>query len=95
MMRCLEGDEAMRNLQQATRIYMLKFFKRYELQWKAAGVIVWLLAAVWKIFFIDENEKNKNFQLFAGIAWGLLGIFYLFEVIDLIRKRKLKKTAKN
>lgn len=73
---------------------MLKFFKKYELQWKAVAVIVWMLSAVCKIFFIDENEKNKNFQLFIGIVWGLLGIFYLFEVIDLIKKRKLNKEVK-
>ena len=73
---------------------MLKFFKKYELQWKTVAVVIWLLSAVWKIFFIKE-EENRNFQLFIGIVWGLLGIFYLFEVIDLIRKRKLNKEVKN
>lgn len=74
---------------------MLKFFKKYELQWKLVAVIVWMLSAAFKIFFIDENEKNKNFQLFIGLVWGLLGIFYLFEVIDLIKRRKLKKEIEN
>ena len=70
---------------------MLRFLKKYELQWKAVVVVVWMLSAVWKIFFIGENEKNKNFQLFIGIIWALLGLFYLFEVIELIRKKKLNK----
>jgi hypothetical protein len=74
---------------------MRKFFKKYELQWKAVAVIVWMLISMEKIFFIDENEKNKNFQLFIGIIWALLGVFYLFEVIDLIKKKKLNKRVKN
>jgi hypothetical protein len=74
---------------------MLKFLKKYELQWKVIAVIVWMLSAVLNIFFMEENEKNKNFQLFIGLVWGLLGIFYLFEVIDLIKKRKLNKEVKN
>ena len=72
---------------------MLKFLKKYELQWKAVAVIVWMLSAVWKLLFIEENEKNKNFQLFIGIVWALLGVFYLFEVIDLIKKKKQNKVT--
>jgi hypothetical protein len=68
---------------------MLKFLKKYELQWKVLAVIVWMFSAAWKFISIDENH-NKNFQLFIGIVWALLGVFYLFEVIDVIRKKKLK-----
>ena len=74
---------------------MRNFFRKYELQWKAMAVIMWMLFAIWKIFFIDQNEKNKNFQLFIGIIWALFGVFYLFEVIDLIKKKKLNKGVKN
>ena len=73
---------------------MLKFFKKYELQWKVMAVIVWMLSAAWKFISIDEND-NKNFHLFIAIVWALLGVFYLFEVIDLIRKKKINKVVKN
>jgi hypothetical protein len=73
---------------------MLKFLKKYELRWKVVAVIVWMFSAAWKFISIDENG-NKNFQLFIGIVWALLGVFYLFEVIDLIRKKKLNEGVKN
>ena len=74
---------------------MLKFFRKYELQWKAVAVIVWMFAAARRIFFISESEENKNFKLFIGIIWALLGIFYLIDLIDLIRLKKRNRITES
>ena len=71
---------------------MLKFYKKYELQIKIMMFVVWTLAAISNIFF-EEDSKNKNFNLFVGIVMLLLAVFYLFEVIEFIRKRKTQKPA--
>ena len=71
---------------------MLKFFRKYELQFKILATAVWLFAAIEKIFLQDDSEK-KNWNLFIGIIFGLLAIFYLFEVVELIKNRKTKKDA--
>ena len=70
----------------------MKFLRKYELPFKIVAVITWMLAAGWKIFF-EENSRNRNFDLFTGIVMALLGVFYLFEVIELIKKRRTQKPA--
>ena len=49
--------------------------------------MAWIFGAVWNIFF-EAESKNRNFDLFVGIVMALLAIFYLFEVIELIKKKK-------
>ena len=71
---------------------MKKFFKKYELPFKIVAVMAWMFAAVWKFFFKDRSE-NPNFELFVGIVMILLGVFYLFEVIELVKKRRTQKHA--
>jgi hypothetical protein len=66
---------------------MLKFFKKYELPLKIVALTAWMSGAVWKIFLEDESG-NRNFDLFAGIVIALLGVFYLFEIIELIKRTK-------
>lgn len=66
---------------------MLKLFKKYELPFKIVAVMAWMFAAVWKIFF-ESGSKNRNLDLFVGIVMLLLAVFYLFEVIELIKKNK-------
>ena len=66
---------------------MLKFFKKYELPFKIVAVMAWMFGAVWNIFF-EAESKNRNFDLFVGIVMALLAIFYLFEVFELIKKKK-------
>lgn len=69
---------------------MLKFYRKYELQWKICATIVWLFGAIERFFLRDDPEK-KNFNLFGGIIFLILGIFYFFEVIELVKKeRRLK-----
>ena len=55
-------------------------------------LVVWILAANDNIFF-EEDSKNKNFNVFVGIVMLLLAIFYLSEVIELIRKKKQNRTT--
>ena len=69
---------------------MLKFFRKYELQFKILAIAVWLFAAIEKIFLQDDPEK-KNWNLFIGIIFGLLAIFYFFEVIELVKNRRRAK----
>ena len=68
---------------------MWKFFLKYELQFKILAVAIWTLAAI-ENFFFDKSSKNRNFDLFVGIIMLVLAIFYLFEVIDLAKKKKRK-----
>ena len=51
------------------------------------AVLVWSFGAIWK-FFLNEKSENRNFDLFVGIVMALLSVFYLFEVIELIKKKK-------
>lgn len=71
---------------------MWKFFLKYELQLKILAVAVWTLSAIENIFF-DKSSKNRSFDLFVGIIMLVLAIFYLVEVIDLIKKKKHKNQA--
>jgi hypothetical protein len=66
---------------------MLKFFRKYELQFQILATAVWLFAAIEKIFLQDDPGK-KNWNLFIGIIFGFLAIFYFFEVIELVKNRK-------
>ena len=68
---------------------MWNFFLKYELQFKILAVTVWTLSAIENIFF-DKYSKNRSFDLFVGIIMLVLAIFYLVEVIDLVKKKKHK-----
>jgi Na+/H+ antiporter NhaC len=72
---------------------MIRFFRKYELEFKILALAAWTFAAVDKIFF-DIEEENRNFHILMGIVMMLLAIFYFFEVIELIKKRKIKNDAK-
>ena len=71
---------------------MLKFFKKYELQWKIFAVLVWLFGATARFFFRDDPEK-RNWNLMVGIVSLVLAIVYIFDVIELIKKRRDHKTV--
>ena len=74
---------------------MLKFFRKYELQLKILAVMAWLYGAVDNLFF-DTSTENRNFDLFVGVIMIFLAIFYLVDVIELLRKRKPRNnTIKN
>ncbi len=68
---------------------MLKFFRKYELEFKILALAAWTLAAIDKIFF-DVEEESRNFHLFMGAVMLLLAVFYLFELIDLIKNKRSK-----
>ena len=67
---------------------MLKFFKKYELQCKVLATIVWFFGAIDRFIISDDPEK-RNWNLFVGIVFFVLGIFYLVDVIQLTRKGKV------
>ena len=69
---------------------MLKFFKKYELALKIFAIVLWILSAV-DNFFFDTSDENRNFDVFIGIIKLLLAVYFIFDVIELISKRRLKK----
>lgn len=69
---------------------MLKFYSKYELQWKILATAAALFVAMDKFFFRDDPGK-RNWNLFGGIIFSIIGIVYLFEVIEMIKKRKTQK----
>jgi hypothetical protein len=68
---------------------MLKFFKKYELPLKIFAIVLWVYSAVDNVFF-DTNSENRNFELFIGIIKLSLAVFFLFDVIELMRKKRTK-----
>jgi len=72
---------------------MLKFFRKYELQLKILAIIAWIYGAV-DNFFFDANAENKNFNVFVGVIKLMLAIFFLVDVIELIKKKRLKSNFK-
>ena len=69
---------------------MLKFFKKYELPLKIFAIVLWIFGAV-DNFFFDTSDENRNFDVFIGIIKLLLAVYFIFDVIELVSKRKLKK----
>ena len=69
---------------------MLKFFKKYELPLKIFAIILWIYSAV-DNFFFDTSDENRNFDVFIGIIKLLLAIYFIFDVIELVKKGRMKK----
>ena len=68
---------------------MMKFFVKYELPLKIIAIIVWIYGAI-DNFFFDTSDENRNFDLFVGIVKLFLAVFFLFDVIALVKKRRMK-----
>lgn len=62
---------------------------KYELPLKIIAIIIWIYGAI-DNFFLDTSDENRNFDLFVGIVKLLLAVFFLFDVMDLIKRRRMK-----
>jgi hypothetical protein len=69
---------------------MSNFFKKYELPLKIFAIILWIYSAV-DNFFFDTSDENRNFDVFIGIIKLLLAVYFIFDVIELVRKGRMKK----
>ena len=69
---------------------MLKFFVKYELPLKIIAVVIWIHGAM-DNFFFDTSAENRNFDLFVGVVKVLLAVFFLFDVIELVKRRRYEK----
>ena len=68
---------------------MIRFFKKYELPLKIFAIILWVYSAV-DNFFFDTSDENRKFDVFIGIIKMLLAIYFIFDVIELVKKRRMK-----
>lgn len=73
---------------------MLKFFRKYELSIRIIATTAWFVAAGYRLF-LNEGSINKNFDLFVGIIMVIVGIYFLVEVIQLIRQKKRNRIAES
>lgn len=90
MMKCLEEDNMqMCRCANLLIIYMLKFYKKYELAIKIFTTIISFGIAAIDIFILTEPEK-RNFHIFSGVVMALIGTIYLFETVSFYLKKKKK-----
>jgi hypothetical protein len=68
---------------------MFKPNSKYRLHFLILVLVVFILGSI--SAFYDYAEKKEGMRLIGGIAFGLMSIFYFFDVYEFIKNKNPEK----